>query len=146
MTGPQLLRVLAVNAAVFTAGIAALAVSPAPVRVPETDTELALLLGGVVAILLADLVALAVAVREPRETLAPVEHPPVVDSALWGIENFLVDRGDRAVGIVDEVLRDADGAVAGIVVSCGWLGRSRFFVPPAEVAGVVPRERRVTLR
>jgi two-component system, NarL family, sensor histidine kinase UhpB len=60
-------RVFALNTAVFLVGTAVLALSPAPVRVPVTTTEAILLLVGLLAILVVNLLLV-------RRSLAPLER------------------------------------------------------------------------
>lgn len=63
---------------------------------------------------------------------------PVVREAA----DFLVDTENGAgVGVVEEVLVDADGAVAQIVVCSGWFGRRRRTFALQDVVSVSPSRR-----
>jgi hypothetical protein len=57
-------------------------------------------------------------------TFTPIAFDP--DYWFNRSEGFLVDSPDRAVSVVDEVVRAANGDVALLAVVGGWFGRRRF--------------------
>jgi hypothetical protein len=59
---------------------------------------------------------------------------------------FLVDAPDEEVGVVDDVVVDAQGHPTALLVSCGWFGRRREAVPVADVDEIYPRLRRIQVR
>jgi hypothetical protein len=86
-------------------------------------------------------------VADPVLRLLPEE---VVPSPHWlaQCEGFLVDVGEKPLGVVDELVVTAGAerpeAVA-LVVSTGWFGRRRLVVPVEDVERVVLEDRRVVL-
>jgi hypothetical protein len=60
---------------------------------------------------------------------------------------YLVDAmPDEPVGIVDDVVLDAEGTPVALIVSCGRFGRQQCSIPVADVHDVRPRERRLRVR
>jgi len=65
-----------------------------------------------------------------------------VQRALRESEAFLVDAEDGSnVGVVDKLLLDESGRVAGIEVCVGWFGRRRWTFSAADVVAVWPGSR-----
>jgi uncharacterized protein YrrD len=72
--------------------------------------------------------------------------PGHVERALRESEAYLADGEDGTeVGVVDKVLFDEAGRVAGIEVCAGWFGRRRLTFDVRDVIAVWPRRRRVYL-
>jgi hypothetical protein len=75
-----------------------------------------------------------VAVPDPEEILA-------------GSEGFLVDTADgREAGMVDRVEFASEGTVSALIVSGGWLGRSRARMEVEAIDAILPAERRIVVR
>jgi hypothetical protein len=77
--------------------------------------------------------------------IAPVAHDP--DAVLAEAQGFLVDDREGPLGVVDEVVSDAEGKGDGtITVACGWFGRFRLTLGFQDVAEISPAERRLIVR
>jgi hypothetical protein len=69
------------------------------------------------------------------------------DGVLLRSHGFLVDAvEDEEVGVVEDVVVDAEGHPTALVVSCGWFGRRRETVSVDDVAVIYPRLRRMRVR
>ncbi|MDQ4082699.1 MAG: PRC-barrel domain-containing protein [Actinomycetota bacterium] len=74
--------------------------------------------------------------------------PLAFDPEYWlsRSEGFLVDSPQGVVGVVDEVVRTAEGRVRFLVVGGGWFGRRRYLVPRNDVEEIRPGPQRLLVR
>lgn len=131
---PGLWSLIALNTFALAATFVVLAASPAPVHFPSTHWEAALLACAAVVLLLGNLLLAGTAVARSieRGRTAQTRTPAVFD--LRQLEHFHVIADDGMVGLVDEVLANRDGSDEIFVVTDGWFGARRFYVPVGEMS------------
>jgi len=76
-------------------------------------------------------------------SFAPVAFDP--DYWLSTSEGFLVDSPEGAVGVVDEIVRTADGETA-LAVAGGWFGRRQYMIRASDVVEIRPGPQRIVVR
>jgi hypothetical protein len=87
--------------------------------------------------------------RDTAGVDARLSRPSGLDplSLLADSHGYLVDAmPDEPVGIVDDVVLDAEGTPVALLVSCGRFGRQQCSIPVADVHDVRPRDRRLRVR
>ncbi len=143
---PGLWQLVAINSIAIIVTFVVLAASPAPVHFPSTHWEALMLAGAAVLILLGNLliVGAAVARHVERGRRARTETPRLAQ--LRRAQYFDVYSDDSVVGIVDEVVSDRDGRAEVLIVTTGWFGATRFYVPAEAVTAVDERNRVVRIR
>ncbi len=77
-------------------------------------------------------------------TFVPVAFAP--DYWLSRSEGFLVDSPQGVIGVVDEVVRTAEGGVGFLLVGGGWFGRRRYLIPRNDVEEIRPGPQRLVVR
>jgi hypothetical protein len=80
-------------------------------------------------------------------TTIELPHPPgpVYDGWLRECHGFRVDSPGGRVGIVADVLIDEHERVRALRVAAGRIGRRMLLIDAADVARIVPHERRLRL-
>jgi hypothetical protein len=77
-------------------------------------------------------------------TFAPVAFDP--DYWLSRTAGFLVDSPEGEVGVVDEVVRTAEGDVGFLAVAGGWFGRRRHLIATRDIEEIHPGSQRLLVR
>jgi hypothetical protein len=86
---------------------------------------------------------------DPNRWTAELTFTPIAfDPDYWfnRSEGFLVDSPEGAVGVVDEVVRTANGDVALLAVVGGWFGRRRYLIHTRDVEEIRPGPQRLLVR
>ena len=76
-------------------------------------------------------------------SFAPIAFDP--DYWLSRSEGFLVDSTEGVLGVVDGIVRTADGEIA-LAVAGGWFGRRQHLIPASEVEEILPGQQRILVR
>ncbi len=141
---PRLWRLVVVNSIAIVLAFVVLAASPAPVHFPSTHWEALMLAGAAALILLGNLMLIGAAVARyvERGRQAKTETPRLAQ--LRRTEHFHV-YDDGVVGLVEEVVADRRGEAEVLIVSTGWFGATRFYVPADAVSAVDERNRVVRI-
>jgi hypothetical protein len=84
--------------------------------------------------------------QRPRDVRAPEGSPRRADR-LAHLQEFLVDCEDGTpVGVVEDVVTDAEGTIIGMIVAVGGMLRRRVTsITPDEIVAIRPLERRIII-
>jgi PRC-barrel domain protein len=141
---PTIGRLLVVNGVAMLAVFTFLALSPAPVAFPDGAWEGALLFKGGVILLIANVLVSRLGSRaHSRGTAVETASDPLL--RMRRFEQYEVIDHSGVIGVVDEVMGDATGVPAGLIVVDGWFGARRFLVPFSDVDAIDDAERTISV-
>jgi hypothetical protein len=134
------------NSFVVVATFVVLAASPAPVHFPSTHWEAVLLTCAAVVLLLGSLLLAGAAAARTIERGRSARTETSEIYALQHLVHFEVMAEDGIIGIVDEVLANRNGIGEVLVVTDGWFGARRFYIPVGEMSSSDATSRTLCLR